>query len=129
MRRRGPQQELRVLKRFMVSIEGQFLSRHLPSTSLGTPTESEVLDVAAYVVLAHGAFENFVEGVGLWALERLEHSWTRRRRASRCTASLLLYQPPPSYDTYSHASVYDTLRTALANAKSSASRLIEQNHG
>lgn len=99
MRRGGPQEELRQLKRFVIKLENHFLLRHLGTATLSPPSEAEVLDVASYVVLTHGAFENFVEGLSLWALSRLEQSWLLRKRATRCTASLLLFYPAPGEST------------------------------
>jgi hypothetical protein len=129
MKRKGPRAELQALRRFIGEAEAKFLRPHLPTSTLGTPSREELLDVAAFVVLAHGALENFIEGVGLWALESLESSWVMRRRTSRCVTSLLLYQSVPSDHSNQVLSVFDNLRLAIADAKSAASRQIEQNNG
>lgn len=129
MTRRGPRAEFKALRRFVTEAEAKFLANHLPSPTLGTPSRDEVLDVAAFVVLAHGAFENFVEGIGLWALECLERSWMTRKRASRSAVSLLLYQQAPGDDGTNTVSVFDNIRMAIAEAKSAASKKIEQNNG
>lgn len=129
MSRPGPRQELQALKVFLAKIERQFLAKHLGKSSLGTPSEAESLDVAAYVVLAHGAFENFAEGVGLWTVGRVRHNWQMQKRTTRATASLLLHlgRNPPADDE--SRTVYDTLRLALDDAKSVYSQDIGLNHG
>jgi len=128
-RRLGPRGEFRALKRFIDELEHRFLAPHLVSPTLGTPSRRETLDVAAYLVLTHGALENFVEGLGLWVLERLEDSWIRRQRATRATASILLYASAPSREIAAGVTVFSNLRTALRDAKSEASKQIAQNNG
>jgi hypothetical protein len=129
MSRLGPRKELQLLTTFVGSIETQFLSRHLQVANLGAPSKPETLDVAAYVVLAHGALENFIEGLCLWALGHVHKHWQLKRRASRCTASLILYwgDEHPADDV--SQSVFDTLRLALDGAKSAYSRDLEKNNG
>lgn len=127
--RLGPRSEFRALKWFVIEIENHFLSPHLGATGLGPPTRREVLDVAAYVVLAHGAFENFIEGLGLWVLERLQHSWVYKTRATRSTASVMLYQAVPTREIAPGVTVFDDLREAISSAKSDMAKRIEQNNG
>lgn len=131
MKRGGPKEELKQLKRFVSKLENHFLLRHLGVVTLDPPSEAEVLDVASYVVLTHGAFENFVEGLSLWALSRLEQSWLIKKRATRCTASLLLFYPAPSDSTPPGAasSVFNTIRLAVEEAKSDLSNRIQNNNG
>jgi hypothetical protein len=129
MKRKGPKAELETLRRFVKEAEAKFLRTHMTAPTLGGPTRDEVLDVAAFVVLAHGALENFVEGVGLWALEAMERSWSTKKRSSRCVTSLLLYQTAPGDDSEEARTVFDNLRKAITEAKSTTSRQIEQNNG
>ena len=130
MKRAGPTSELRRLQQFVAKLEVKFLRTHLATTAtLAPPREDEIFDVASYVVLAHGAIENFVEGVSYWVLERLEVSWRTKRRATRCTASLLLFQPIPSGAIADATTVYDTLRLALVRAKTEVSNKIAANNG
>ena len=129
MSRLGPRRELQVLTRFVQSIEDQFLKRHLQAAALGPPSEPETLDVAAYVVLAHGALENFIEGVCLWALGHVQKNWLMKQRASRCTASMLLYLGEVRPDDDVSQSVFDTLRLAIDKAKSVYSHDLGNNNG
>jgi hypothetical protein len=126
MRPRGPKAELIALRRYLKELEVHFLSGHLTATALGPPNRAEILDVGAFVVLAHGAMENFVEGVALWVLTKLVFNWTTTQRAIRCTASILLYQQPGKVEA---GTVYDTLREALNLANKSASHTIQENNG
>jgi hypothetical protein len=124
-----PAAEFRALKRSAKEFEARFLSAYLAfPPSLDPPRRKELLDVAACVVLIHGALENFVEGLALWVLDRSVSNWTNSRRASRCTASLLLFHgPPPIPDE--PTTIFDNLRVALAAAKESVSRSIHENNG
>jgi|SRR5688572_30297842 len=129
MKRKGPKAELHVLRRFVAEAEKKFLAPHLTAATLGTPSRDEELDVAAFVVLAHGAIENFVEGIGYWTLESLERSWINKKRASRSLVSLLLYSTSPGDDSADELSVFDNIRTRLIEAKSTNSKSIEKNNG
>jgi hypothetical protein len=128
MRRTGPSIELRALRRSIKEVESRFLQPHLASATLGPPSRKEILDVAAYVVLAHGAIESFAESLAHWLLGRSVKSWTYKKRTTRCTASLLLYQRAPPNDT-PPTSVFDNIRAALDEAKTKVSRDIYENHG
>lgn len=132
MSRVGPQEELRRLKQFVSKLENHFLLEHLKKKpSLAPPSNAETLDVASYVVLTHGAFENFVEGLSWWALKRVEQSWLLRKRATRCTASLLLFHPSPSESSPlgTASTVFNTIRLAVDEAKTNLSNKIQSNNG
>src|ERR1035438_6831776 len=116
MKRSGPSIELNALVRSVREVETRFLKSHLGPPTLTTPSRKEILDVAAYVVLVHGALENFAEGLALWVLGRSVANWTKRKKTSRSTVSLLLYQKVPPDDA-PPVSVFDNIRTALDEAK------------
>src|SRR5882672_2253818 len=92
MKKAGPNIELAALRRLVKEVESHFVLSHLGPPSLSPPSREEMLDVAAYVVLVHGALENFVEGLALWVVGRSVANWTKRKRITRSTASMLLYQ-------------------------------------
>jgi hypothetical protein len=127
--RTGPRVELRLLKSFIAQIERRFLTPHLNATSFGVPGTEEQLDTAAYAVLAHGAMENFVEGIALWVIRRLEQSWLSRSRATSSTAAVLLYEAAPDLDKDDATTVYNGLRAAIATAKSTVSMRVKDNNG
>lgn len=128
MKRTGPRIELKALKRSVKEVEARFLQPHLGSATLGPPSRREVLDVAACVVLVHGALEGFAEDLANWLLARSVKNWTYRKRTTRCTASLLLYQKAPPTDA-PPKSIFDNIRSALDEAKTKVSRDIYQNQG
>jgi hypothetical protein len=128
MKRTGPNIELKALTRSVREVEERFLSPHLAPAKLGPPSKQEVMDVAAYVVLVHGALEGFAESLAHWLLKRSVSNWAARKRTTRCTASLLLYQKPPADDMRSR-SVSDNIRLALDEAKRKVSNDIHDNHG
>lgn len=125
----GPRAELRALKKTIDELEAHFLKPYLTTPTLGAPKREETLQVGAYVVLAHGALENFVEGVALWVLAKVVSNWTAKKRASRSTASALLYQAAPAIDPGSKVTIYDNLRDALTAANKALSHAIRENNG
>lgn len=128
MKRTGPQIELASLLRTIKEVEHRFLAAHVSTATLGAPSRAEILDVAAYVVLVHGALENFVEGLALWVLTRSVENWVKKKRTTRCTASLLLYEKIPD-DDGPIPSVFDNLRLSLDAAKDRLSKEIRENNG
>ena len=124
-----PAVEFQALRRSIAEFEGRFLSEHLASPpSLSPPGRKELLDVAAFVVLTHGSVENFVEGLALWVLDRSVSNWTTRRRVSRCTVSLLLFQSAAAVPE-APTTIFDNLRVSLDEAKESVSKAIRENNG
>lgn len=125
----GPKSELKYLKKSLLELEERYLSPHLTPATLGKSRREEELDVAAFSVLTHGALENYVEGLAVWALARLEKNWIFRKRASRGTAALLLQTEHSSDNETDTRSVFDALREALDKAKNDHSRVIQKNNG
>jgi hypothetical protein len=123
----GPNVEFRALERSVKEIEKRFLAPHLGPPTLAVPGRREILDVAAYVVLVHGALENFAEGLALWVLTKSVGNWTSRKKTTRSTASLLLYQKSPGAAVT--LSVFDNIRIALDAAKTRMSKAIHDNNG
>jgi len=128
MKRTGPKRELAALESSIKELRRRFVARHLGPPSLAPPTEDEILDVAAYVVLAHGALENFIEGLALWVVGRAVSNWTTKKKTTRCTTSLLLYQSAPS-DSGAIPSVFENIRVALELAKERVSKSVYDNNG
>jgi hypothetical protein len=128
MKKSGPSIEFNALVRSVREIEARFLQPHLGPPKLATPSRKEILDVAAYVVLVHGVLEDFAEGLALWVLSKSVANWTKQKKTTRSTVSLLLYQKAPSGDTTS-ASVFDNIRSALDDAKTRMSKVVNDNHG
>lgn len=85
--------------------------------------------MAAFVVLVHGAIENFAEGLTIWIAKRVEADWMKKRRVTRSTASVLLSAKCTIDYGVSTSSVFDNLRLALRDANSERSSAAEKNHG
>lgn len=124
-----PQDDLRQLKRFVKELKKRYLTPHLGKPALGPLPRTEELDVAAFAVLAHGAFENFVEGLALWGVTRIETNWISLQRASRSTAALMMHTNHPTDHAEETRSVFDVLRGAVEAAKTAHSASIKRNHG
>lgn len=125
----GPKAELRRLTRFVGELEKRYLAPHLTPTSLGPPSRNEVLDVAAFVVLAHGALEDFAEGLTIWIAGRVQSNWIRKRRVSRSTAALLLRTKFDGDDETSTDTAFDTIRRSMERAKTERSSAANANNG
>lgn len=125
----GPKIELRRLTRFLGELETRYLAPYLQPTALGPPSRDEVLDVAAFVVLAHGALENFAEALTVWLAGRVTSNWIKKRRVSRSTAALLLRTKHEVSDEDSTDTVFDTIRNALDRAKAERSSAAHANNG
>jgi hypothetical protein len=129
MSKRGPRTEFLALRKFVKEAERKFLLSHYQASSLGTPSREEELDVAAFVVLIHGAVENFVEGIGLWLINSIEKHWITNKRTSRPLASLLLHQPAPVRDFDETFAVFDDIRLSIDSAKTTIAKVIYDNNG
>lgn len=128
MKKSGPSSEVKALERSVKEIETHFLVPHLGPPTLAAPSRKEILDVAAYVVLVHGVLEDFAEALALWVLGRSVANWSAKKKTSRSTVSLLLYQKVPPDDAPPMA-VFDNIRTALDDAKVRMSKVVNDNNG
>lgn len=123
-----PTDELRRLRRRLIQLEKHFLTQHISGATLAAPSEAEVLDVEAYVILSHAALEAFIEELASWMLERSVELWTMKSRLRRGAASLLLYCVDEKPDAGKHRG-FDRLRIALKAAKGKLSKVINENNG
>ena len=94
MKRTGPSVEMKALARSVKEVETRFLHPHFLPTTLGAPSKQEVLDVAAYVVLVHGALEGFVESLAHWLLKRSVSNWTAKKKATAAPLTIALSKAP-----------------------------------
>lgn len=123
-----PRKELKQLTLFMTEIDRRYLAPHTAINTLAPPTREEELDVAAFAVLAHGALENFVEGLSLWAVNRVQANWIRKR-ASRSTVVLLRGTSPTVDFAKETSTVFNLIRTSIDEAKTAHSSRVEGNNG
>lgn len=123
-----PRKELLALQRFVREIDARYLAPHTQTTTLAPPARAEELDVAAFAVLAHGALENFVEGLALYVVARVQTNWLRNR-LSRSTVALLRGASLGSDPASEARSVFDQIRIAIDEAKESHSLRVGKNHG
>jgi hypothetical protein len=97
--------------------------------SLAPPSRDEQFDVAAFVVLTHGAIENFIEGLTIWMAKRVEKNWVDRRRVTRSTAALLFRAKCKIDEDTSLMTTFDVIRTALEDAKTERTTAVHNNNG
>lgn len=115
--------------------EQRFLKSHIPGKFAVGPEEYE-LDVKAYCLLSHAAFEEFFEQVALHVMKCAVEAWTEHRQATDVAIMLLtrygLTYGLPDKDSdvlRDQSSVFDHIRRMLNQAKARFSKEIYNNHG
>jgi len=125
---RRPSVEFRRLERFVRELELKYLAPHM-KPSLAPPSRDEQLDVAAFVVLTHGAIENFIEGLTIWMADRVAKNWLNRHRVTRSTAALLFRAKCKIDEDTNLKTTFDVIRTALDEAKADRTTAVHKNNG
>ncbi|WPB80535.1 HEPN domain-containing protein [Archangium violaceum] len=126
-----PDVSLRNLREAIRKLEAKFLVKHLASTSLSPLSDQDALDVDAFVVLSHAAFEEYFESIALWVLDQSVDAW-KNGRQTKSVSTLLLHLgtrsdikegTPPSRS-------FDRIKEELEKIKGKFSHQIsEKNHG
>jgi hypothetical protein len=110
----------------------KFVNRFLPADP-ATPPDAYALDVRAYCLLAHAAFEEFIEAVASEVLERVATDWLLHRKVSDVLLTLLCWHGSTLKIDTKEASAeiknFDYLRPLVDDAKSAFSNEIHNNHG
>jgi len=115
------------LQQFVRELERRYLNPHM-TLSLAPPSRAEQLDVAAFVVLTHGAMENFIEGLTIWMTGRVVKNWMQKR-VTRSTAALLFRATCKIDEDTNTKSTFDVIRIALDEAKADRSTAVHDNNG
>ena len=122
-----------ILEKHIAELEGKFIKPHVPTLPTTTP-ESYDLDVRAYCVLSHAAFEQYVEEVSLnLALDAVK-GWLQNKSLNRTLLGLLAFQkdrlPVDENEGTPEVSFFNHIRVASEQAKAAfSSYLIRENHG
>jgi hypothetical protein len=126
-----PKVLLDVLSSELSVLEGKFLGAWLPANPAHAPNEYEY-DVKAYCVLAHAAFEEFVEDLSLLAIGAAKDAWFTRRFSFATICLLSAYGFSVDIvadDDASQERVLDQIREGLLASAGDHSTALSKNHG
>lgn len=113
------------------SLQKRFIDRWVPADPLLGPADFEH-DVKAYCVLAHAAFEEFVEELSILAMKSALVAWNTRRFSYGTMALLCGYKRTIEFvdsDTDRQDRIRDQFDFGIAKSVSSHHYAISQNHG
>jgi RiboL-PSP-HEPN len=120
------------LKTYVNDLAVKFIDNYLPAKPEITP-DIYAHDVKAYCILAHAAFEEFIEGVALGLMDYATQRWQFQRRMSDVILALLCRHGEKleidNDETSTGIKPFDYLRPLVENAKTSFSKEIHKNHG
>lgn len=125
------QELLDALEAEVSALEGKFLAQWVPVQPEHTPAEFQH-DVKAYCVLAHAAFEEFVESISTLAATEARNAWLARKAYMGTLALLLAYNFKLSVvdkENESQERFFDQIRKGLDECIEKHSNALENNHG
>lgn len=110
----------------------RFIAPHTPADPEVGPEVYE-LDVKAFCLLTHAAFEQYFEELCLHMMKSAVDKWISFRGATECLLMLLtrygMKYKLPSKDEGPEIRIFDHVRTMAENVKQLYSRDIHENHG
>jgi hypothetical protein len=120
------------LSGYVEELAEKFVNRFLPADPATSP-DAYALDVRAYCMLAHAAFEEFIEAVASEVVERVANGWLLHRTVSDVLLTLLSWHGSTLKIDENEGSVetknFDYLRPLINAAKAAFSNEIHNNHG
>ena len=113
-------------------LSAKFVDGYLPANPATLPSDYD-LDVRAYCVLCHAAFEDFVEAVALTVASNAVDRWILARKINDVIPALLAWNGAKlkidGDDTTPETKPFDYLRPLIEEAQSAFSRGVFNNHG
>lgn len=112
-------------------LEDRFISKWIPADPLVLPGEFEH-DVKAFCVLAHAAFEEFVEEISLIVMKSAKDAWLNQRFSKAAVAMLLAYQSKLDVvddESQKQDNIFDQVRKNLDDCAAAHSVALSKNHG
>ena len=118
--------ELAKLRSCVIDLQITYL---LPYLGFGVPSTRQILDIRAFCVLAHAAFENFAEELALALMQESVSQFENHKKISFTLLTLIHFHSESiSVDKISNRQ-YDYIRAISLDAKKSFSKLVVDNHG
>jgi len=112
-------------------LEARFISKWLPADPAVQPDDFEY-DVKAFCVLAHAAFEEFVEEISMTVMALAKDSWLTQRFSKATIAILLAYESKLEIIedvAEKQDRIFDQIRKRLDECAAAHSTVISKNHG
>jgi hypothetical protein len=112
--------------------DDKFLKQHFPVDPITGP-EAYELDVKAYCILCHAAFEEYFESIARNVMTEGIKNWEQSKIPSETIIMLISYYglrfELPKKESDNHEKVFDYIRKLLKVAKKRFSLDINENHG
>lgn len=115
----------------IAGLENRFISKWMPADPLVPPGDFEH-DVKAFCVLAHAAFEEFVEEISLIVVKAAKDAWLHQRFSKAAVAMLLAYQSKLEIvddESKKQDKLFDQIRKKLDDCATAHSIALSKNHG
>ncbi|HEY0722566.1 MAG TPA: HEPN domain-containing protein [Pyrinomonadaceae bacterium] len=113
-------------------LAAKFVDKFIPADPAASPSIYE-LDVRAYCVLSHAAFEDFIEAVVLAVCGHAVDQWITARKTTDVVLALLCWNGAKltidDDENSPETKPFDYLRPLVENAKAAFSREVHMNHG
>ncbi len=120
------------LDRYIKELESKFISSYIPAEPGVTPSDY-MHDVRAYCLLAHAAFEHYIETVATEVANNAVNRWIMVKAINSVIPALLAWSGGKLKidDNESNAETkpFDYLRPLIEEAKNMFSREVHNNHG
>src|SRR5262245_53883539 len=78
------------LTTYVTDLASKFVDKYIPANPGNSP-DTYAHDVKAYCILAHAAFEEFIEGVALGLTDYATEQWRSQRKVSDVILALLCW--------------------------------------
>ncbi len=119
------------LELYLLTLEEKYISPH--QNPMESPGEYG-LDVKSFCILAHAAFEEFLESLCIHLLDEVEEKFVNTQRVSYTSLCLLHFKgtdKDPDDDNWKDDDrLFDRLRNQIRDIKSSYSKyIVNNNHG
>jgi len=115
----------------IAGLEARFISKWIPADPSVPPSDFEH-DVKAFCVLAHAAFEEFVEEISLTVMKSAKDSWLSQKFSKAAVAMLLAYQSKLDIvddENEKQVKIFDQIRKRFDECVAAHSTALSKNHG
>lgn len=119
------------LELYLLTLQEKYIEPHKDPLE---PPDNYKLDIRSFCVLAHAAFEEFLESLSLYLLDEIEVNFSLRQRISYSSLCLFHFKgtdkEPDDESWKDDDKLFDRLKNQIDSIKSSYSKYImENNHG
>lgn len=114
----------------LAELDKLYIAKYIPADPATTPAEYEY-DVKAFCIFSHAAFEEFVEAISEYAMEKIiSDFYLKKYSLSTCTF-LMSYSDKflPEEEGRSQDRCFDIIRKSLEDCKAKHSKNLKDNHG